>query len=58
MVMYVCVCIDCRSVKPLVTEEEFNITQDLAKKFAASGGIGEKLQKMLEEKAANTESWV
>ncbi|KAF4522335.1 hypothetical protein B566_EDAN011336 [Ephemera danica] len=47
-----------RSVKPLVTGEEYKVTQELANKFAVPGGLGEKLQKLLEAKAATTESWL
>ncbi|XP_059483056.1 carnitine O-acetyltransferase-like isoform X2 [Neocloeon triangulifer] len=45
-----------RSVKPFVDEKEFKVTQALAEKF--SGGVGEKLQKLLEDRAKKTENWL
>lgn len=47
-----------RSVKPLVTDEEFRITEEIVHKFGAQNGLGEKLQSSLEERAKNTENWV
>lgn len=34
------------------------ITTKLANNFASHGGVGEKLQKLLEERAAKVDNWV
>lgn len=47
-----------RTVKPLVTPEEYAATQKVARDFAATGSVGEKLQQMLEEKGAREANWV
>lgn len=47
-----------RTVKPFVSADEYRETENLAKNFSSAGSIGEKLQKLLEERAANTENWV
>lgn len=47
-----------RTVKPLLTKDEFAITEQVAKNFGAPGGVGEKLQLMLEEKGAYEQNWV
>lgn len=47
-----------RTVKPVLTKDEFAITEQVAKSFGAPGGVGEKLQQMLEEKGANEPNWV
>lgn len=47
-----------RTVRPLVTDEEFNITKALVSSFGAPGGIGEKLQSLLEKKYQSTENWL
>lgn len=47
-----------RTVKPLITPEEYEVTQKVAREFAAPGSIGEKLQQMLEEKGAKEANWV
>ena len=45
-------------MKPLLTKDEFVITEQVAKSFGAPGGVGEKLQHMLEEKGAKEKNWV
>jgi hypothetical protein len=45
-------------VKPLLTKDEFVITEQVTKNFGAPGGVGEKLQHMLEEKGVNEKNWV
>ncbi|XP_046459973.1 carnitine O-acetyltransferase-like isoform X1 [Daphnia pulex] len=47
-----------RTVKPLLTKDEFVITEQVAKNFGAPGGVGEKLQHMLEEKGAKEKNWL
>ncbi|CAG0917506.1 unnamed protein product [Notodromas monacha] len=47
-----------RTVKPHVTDEEFSVTEKAVKDFAAPGGLGEKLQKLLKARAASTDSWL
>ena len=47
-----------RTVEPVVSEEEFRVTSEIVKKFSVPGGLGEKLQKILEDRAASTENWV
>lgn len=47
-----------RSIKPFVNEEEFEESEKIAKKFVESGGEGEKLQKLLQQKAATSDNWV
>ncbi|XP_067001484.2 carnitine O-acetyltransferase isoform X2 [Anabrus simplex] len=47
-----------RTVKPLITDDEFCITQDIVKNFGSPGGVGEKLQKLLEERAKTTDNWL
>jgi hypothetical protein len=42
----------------LVTEKELERTKILAATFASPGGVGEKLQEYLEERAASMENWV
>ena len=45
-----------RTVKPHVNDEEFAATESHAEQFAQ--GIGEKLHRMLQQKAANESNWV
>ncbi|XP_071441839.1 carnitine O-acetyltransferase-like [Hetaerina americana] len=47
-----------RSVRPLITDEEFKITTSVVSKFGAPGGVGEKLQSLLEKKAQSTNNWL
>lgn len=45
-------------MRPLVNDGEYAATEDAVKKFGSSGGVGVKLQKLLEERAKNEENWV
>lgn len=45
-------------MKPVLTKDEFAITEQVATSFGAPGGVGEKLQHMLEEKGAKESNWV
>lgn len=45
-------------MKPLVTEEEFKVTEEIVAKFGAQHGLGQTLQTHLENKANNSENWV
>ncbi|MPC28469.1 Carnitine O-acetyltransferase [Portunus trituberculatus] len=47
-----------KTVKPLVTEEEYMVTEEIVKKFGNSTGIGTKLQQKLEEKKKATDNWL
>ncbi|XP_042207020.1 carnitine O-acetyltransferase-like isoform X2 [Homarus americanus] len=47
-----------KTVKPLVTDEEFQLTEQIVKKFVAPEGIGSKLQKKLLERAKSTDNWL
>jgi len=46
-----------RTVRPLVNNDEYESTFDKVKDFAKEGGIGHKLQALLEERATKTENW-
>ncbi|KAF1375696.1 hypothetical protein PFLUV_G00222880 [Perca fluviatilis] len=47
-----------RCVKHLLTEEQFNKTQNVVKQFGAPGGVGELLQSKLVERRENKANWV
>ncbi|KAM9804158.1 choline O-acetyltransferase [Neosynchiropus ocellatus] len=47
-----------RSMKHLLTEEQFSKTQKAVKQFAAPGGAGELLQSKLKEKRESKANWV
>ncbi|KAF3708200.1 Choline O-acetyltransferase [Channa argus] len=47
-----------RCMKHLLTEEQFNKTQNLVKEFGAPGGVGELLQSKLMERRENKANWV
>jgi len=47
-----------RTTKPLLSEDQFSLTKQIAKNFGAPGGVGAKLQKLLEEKASAEDNWV
>uniref|UniRef100_A0A4W6E7U7 Choline O-acetyltransferase n=1 Tax=Lates calcarifer TaxID=8187 RepID=A0A4W6E7U7_LATCA len=47
-----------RCMKHLLTEEQFNKTQNIVKQFGAPGGVGERLQSKLEERRKNKANWV
>uniref|UniRef100_A0A3Q2Q1Z7 Choline O-acetyltransferase n=1 Tax=Fundulus heteroclitus TaxID=8078 RepID=A0A3Q2Q1Z7_FUNHE len=47
-----------RCMKHLLTEEQFNKTQNAVKQFGAPGGVGELLQRKLEERRGKTANWV
>lgn len=45
-------------MKPLVTDDEFRVTEGIVKKFGTMTGIGPALQKKLQERASATDNWV
>nr|CAG4646179.1 EOG090X04D9 [Macrothrix elegans] len=47
-----------RTVKPLLTDEDFLKTEQLAKDFGAPDGVGQKLQKLLEQKGSKEDNWL
>ncbi|TDH01320.1 hypothetical protein EPR50_G00178910 [Perca flavescens] len=47
-----------RCVKHLLTEEQFNKTQNVVKQFGAPGGVGELLQSKLVERREKKANWV
>ncbi|XP_075999660.1 choline O-acetyltransferase b [Genypterus blacodes] len=47
-----------RCVQHLVKDEQFKKTKAVVEKFGARGGVGEFLQKKLEERRDNTANWV
>lgn len=47
-----------QSMKHLVPEEQFKKTKAIVEKFGIAGGLGESLQKMLEERSEKTANWV
>ena len=44
--------------RPLLTEEQLAHTKQILDEFCRSGGDGEELQAMLEERAANSKNWM
>ena len=46
------------AVKPLLDDKDFEKTKMITSDFAKEGGIGEKLQTLLEERYKNTDNWV
>ncbi|KAG1712132.1 Carnitine O-acetyltransferase [Nymphon striatum] len=46
-----------RSVKPLINELRYKQTKSVAKDFISPGGVGERLQLILEERSRHTENW-
>lgn len=48
----------CRTVKPLLSAEDFQKTTQIVKKFGTESGIGPKLQNLLENKANSMDNWV
>ncbi len=46
------------SVKPLLNDEDFKCTAMLVKSFGADNGVGQKLQRLLEERAKTCDNWV
>lgn len=47
-----------RCMKHLLTEEQFSKTQKAVKEFSAPGGVGEQLQRKLEERREKLPNWV
>uniref|UniRef100_A0A3Q1FG00 Choline O-acetyltransferase n=1 Tax=Acanthochromis polyacanthus TaxID=80966 RepID=A0A3Q1FG00_9TELE len=47
-----------RCMKHLLTEEQFDKTQNVVKQFGAPGGVGELLQSKLMERRENKANWV
>ncbi|KAK0140979.1 Choline O-acetyltransferase [Merluccius polli] len=47
-----------RSMRPLLTEEQYKETQKRVTQFGAPGGLGELLQNKLLERRENTANWV
>lgn len=47
-----------RCMKNLLTEEQFNKTQNIVKQFGAPGGVGELLQSKLVERREEKANWV
>lgn len=45
-------------MQPLLSNEEFERTRKVVADFGRRGGVGEKLQKKLMERAEAKESWV
>lgn len=47
-----------RTVQPLLSLDEYKVTETLVHEFKKDGGIGQKLQDYLVERAKNHENWV
>lgn len=47
-----------RCMKHLLTEQQFNKTQNIVKEFGAPGGVGELLQSKLMERRESKANWV
>lgn len=47
-----------KSIEPHLDQQSLARTQDLVKKFSTPGGVGQKLQKLLEEHASKKENWL
>ncbi|NXG34738.1 CACP acetyltransferase, partial [Dromaius novaehollandiae] len=47
-----------QALQPIISEEEWNHTQELVNEFRRPGGVGERLQKGLERRAKKTENWL
>lgn len=47
-----------KAVRPLVNDEEFEITSKAVEEFGKENGIGEELQEMLEKRAKLEKNWV
>jgi carnitine O-acetyltransferase len=47
-----------KSVEPFLNESELNHTKKLLNQFQSESGIGRKLQKLLTEKAEETDNWL
>ena len=47
-----------KAVRPIVNDEEFKKTSRVVEEFGMANGIGEKLQKALEERAKTHDNWV
>ncbi|XP_067133125.1 carnitine O-acetyltransferase-like [Centruroides vittatus] len=47
-----------KSVKPLLTQDEFRKTQKLVNEFALPGGVGEKLHSILIERYNELDNWI
>ncbi|XP_077291929.1 carnitine O-Acetyl-Transferase [Arctopsyche grandis] len=47
-----------KSIKPHLTPQEFVISTNVISEFASKGGIGEKLQALLEKRATAKENWL
>lgn len=48
----------CRTVKPLLSDQEFAKTTEIVKEFGTNPNLGPKLQDLLEKRAAEKDSWV
>uniref|UniRef100_A0A2P2HYR7 Carnitine O-acetyltransferase-like n=1 Tax=Hirondellea gigas TaxID=1518452 RepID=A0A2P2HYR7_9CRUS len=47
-----------KSARPLVTAEEYAVTENLVNNFIQPGGVGETLQQLLVERAARLDNWL
>lgn len=46
------------TVEPHLSSDALNKTREEVSKFSSPGGVGEKLQKLLEQRAAKSENWL
>jgi carnitine O-acetyltransferase len=46
------------TVEPHLTSDRFENTKNIVREFGKNGGVGEKLQKLLEQRAATKENWL
>lgn len=46
------------TAEPHLTAERFENTKNLVREFAKNGGVGEKLQQLLEKRAETKENWL
>lgn len=47
-----------RSLKALVDDNEYESNRNIVNEFGQAGGMGEKLTKMIEERAKTHDNWV